>query len=120
MACKRWSFSSKYSYSIGRVIGFKAKKDIASGLTVELTDGYKCYNKHSFKMIPAKTIIDMICDIDAGVGVPMPIDNKTGIYHCLPVTLSLCQECQAPASDWLRQIRHNSMNGRIRKRKEHN
>ena len=81
MACKRWSFSSKYSYSIGRVIGFKAKKDVTSGLTVELTDGYNCYNKHSFKMIPAKTIIDLICDIDAGVGVPMPIDNKTGIYY---------------------------------------
>ena len=89
MACKRWSFSSKYSYSIGRVIGFKAKKDVTSGLIVELTDGYNCYNKHSFKMIPAKTIINLICDYDAGVGVPMPIDNKTGTYLCFILGFSL-------------------------------
>ena len=80
MACKRWSFSSRYSYSIGRVIGFKPKIDVTSGLTVELTDGYNCYNKHGYKIKPAKTIIDLQCDINAGVGVPMPMDNKTGSH----------------------------------------
>lgn len=78
MACKRWSFSARYSYSIGRVIGFKPKKDIYSGLIVELTDGYRCYNKHGPKIKPAKTVIDLICDLEAGVGVPMPVNNKTG------------------------------------------
>lgn len=49
-----------------------------SGLTIELTDGYSCYNKHGYKIHPAKTIIDLQCDLNAGVGVPMPLDNKTG------------------------------------------
>lgn len=78
MACKRWSFTSRYSYSIGRVIGFKPKPDVYSGLIVELTDGYNCYNKHGRKVNPARTTIDLICDLDAGVGVPMPLSNDTG------------------------------------------
>ena len=59
-------------------MGFKPKENVASGVTVELTDGYNCYNKHGYKVEPAKTIIDLQCDLDAGVGVPMPLDNETG------------------------------------------
>lgn len=99
MACKRWSFSSRYSYSIGRVMGFKPKENVASGVTVELTDGYNCYNKHGYKVEPAKTIIDLQCDLDAGVGVPMPLDNETAVevkpceFHLVWRSLYACPIC---------------------------
>ena len=80
MACKRWSFSSTYSYSIGRVIGFKPKSDVTSGLTVELTDGFRCYNKHKNEMKNAKTIIDLVCDTNAGVGRPTSMGNFSGLF----------------------------------------
>lgn len=78
MACKRWSLSSRYSYSLGRVMGFKKIENVSSGLVVELTDGYNCYNKYSQKMQAAKTTITMKCDVNAGVGAPMPSDNASG------------------------------------------
>lgn len=81
MACKRWSLSSKYSYSLGRVIGFKKMENIQEGLTVELTDGYNCFNRFTQKMQSAITIIKMYCDVNAGYGTPMPVKNASSKFE---------------------------------------
>ncbi len=93
MACKRWSLSSRYSYSLGRVIGFKQIANVREGLTVELTDGYNCYNRFAQKMQQAKTIIQMKCDANAGLGAPMPAKNESGIlYFAVIILIAILQD----------------------------
>lgn len=80
MACKRWSFDSQNSYSIGEVMSFKKWQDnVTNGLKIELHRGYKCWNKyHRTYQTPVTTIL-MQCDIAAGIGFPEPLDSKTGL-----------------------------------------
>ena len=79
MACKRWSFDTLHSYSIGEVLSFEPwKENVTKGLYIKLDGGYKCWHKGSTEYETPQTIILMECDLTAGVGFPEPFSNKTG------------------------------------------
>ena len=80
MAC-RSSWTGFYDYDIGNVIGYIKKIDVTSGLTVELLHGDRCWTRR--KVLTYNTTVDMICDMNAGVGQPM--FNLTAYYYPRPV-----------------------------------
>lgn len=84
-------FDGKYSVDLGRVIGFQpldpAMVDLARrtrpnepwpanplGLTLIFTEGtLGCAASHGGRAIPRRTDVTMVCDPDAGIGMPVPI-----------------------------------------------
>lgn len=74
MSCR----SSWYTRDIdlGSVIGYRAKKDVRSGLFVDLLNGDSCYDPGK-KSSRYQTTLDLRCDIRAGVGNPAPENNRT-------------------------------------------
>ncbi|XP_001629472.2 endosome/lysosome-associated apoptosis and autophagy regulator family member 2 [Nematostella vectensis] len=78
MAC-RTSWWGQTDTSLGKVIGFLPRKDIRSGVTVEILHGDKCYTSEPNAKLNAT--IDLICDPNAGIGNPGPEGNYTQVYR---------------------------------------
>lgn len=95
MACKRWSFDAHNSFSIGEVMSFvRWDENITNGLKIQLTRGYKCWNKIQRKYQSPVTNILMQCDLNADIGFPEALDNKAGIYSSqLYIYLLFILEC---------------------------
>ena len=114
MACMSGWYSIR-DVDIGNVIGYVKKKDITSGLTVELLHGdRRCWDRRRAKYTRYNTTIDMVCDTSAGVGQPM--FNRTSFYprpsgctHKLVwKSLYACPKCQ---KEFFRRVVSYCMNG---------
>ncbi|KAK3697538.1 hypothetical protein QZH41_019779, partial [Actinostola sp. cb2023] len=110
MGC-RTSWWSRRDTSIGRVIGFKPKKDIASGVMVELLHGDICLRSSNQRY---NTTIDLTCDVDAGVGNPGPENNYTQVfrppcrYYFKWRSLYACPKCR---KEDFEKVTHECVNG---------
>lgn len=83
----KWSFDRSHSYSIGEVLNFLPRKDnIDQGLILNITGGFRCWNKQRANFTRPFTIIHMICDLNKGVGNPEPRSNDS----CKTFTFFLC------------------------------
>ena len=115
MSCKRWSFDSFKSYSIGEVLSFFAlpSHEMNKGLTIQLDEGDRCYKKG--KYVSPKTVISMRCDLHSGEGYPEPESNSTGVefescnYRLLWRSVYACPICQ---DDNIVQVRSTCKNNK--------
>ena len=79
MVCMKWLFDRSHSYSIGEVLNFLPLKDkVDQGLILNITGGFRCWNKLRSNFTQPFTTIHMICDLNKGVGNPEPRSNYSG------------------------------------------
>ncbi|XP_068687640.1 endosome/lysosome-associated apoptosis and autophagy regulator family member 2-like isoform X1 [Montipora foliosa] len=67
--------------SMGSVMGYRAKKDVRSGLFVDLLHGDRCFSGPGREERRYKTTLDLRCNVNAGVGNPGPENNRTRMYQ---------------------------------------
>ncbi|KAK2552323.1 Endosome/lysosome-associated apoptosis and autophagy regulator family member 2 [Acropora cervicornis] len=98
MACR--SSWGRRDTDIGSVIGYRAKKDVRSGLYVDLLHGDLCYYGRGSQR-RYQTTLDLRCNIYADVGNPGPENNRSGYYFKFPCgyylvweSLYACPKCQ--------------------------
>ena len=64
MVCMKWLFDWSISYSIGKVLNFLPRKDkFDPGLILNITGGFRCWNKLHTNFTRPFTTIHMICDL---------------------------------------------------------
>lgn len=97
MSCRSSWFT--YDTDLGSVIGYRKKSDVKSGLFVDLLNGDKCYQRYE-RNTRYQTILDLRCDVRAGVGNPAPENNYTSPmrggckFYFVWKSLYACPKCR--------------------------
>lgn len=70
------------SRNIGRIVGFKSRDNVGSGMIVKMTGGSECGTVSNGKARLSETTLTLVCDPLAGSGYPVPNRERVQRDEC--------------------------------------